>query len=314
MAVAHSVDTLTVTPTVNDYRATVKVNGQTVPSGQPSDPIALKVGQTRIAVEITAQNGVTKTTYTLTVTRPAGEPADEESAGEEQQGSAPPPPSVLLDGIAVSPDSVREDDGQATTITVTVTLDKAAGFGGEKITLALVAPTIGKTAKQDEDFTATLADTLTIAQGQIKGTAALILTPKDNATADGDKALAAQATSSSGHRALIDIKIIDDEQADEPAFAFAGPVAAQAYTAGSAITPLVLPEATGGQGAVTYSIAGLTAGLSFDASTRTISGTPEAATDGAVEVAYIAQDSTGAITLTFAITVNPPLSFGDLFN
>ena len=105
----------------------------------------------------------------------------------------------------------------------------------------------------------------------------------------------------------------DSDGDDEPAFGFAGAVEDQAYTAGAAIPDLVLPVATGGEGEITYRVSGLSAGLSFDAVTRTISGTPEA--DGAVEVTYTAQDSTGAaVTLTFSITVNPPLSFGDLFN
>ena len=133
-----------------------------------------------------------------------------------------------------------------------------------------------------------------------------------------------QATSSTGHRALLNIKIIDDEQADdeqadeqadegqdeaEPAFAFAGPVAAQAYTADTAITPLQLPA-----GEVTYKVFGLPAGLSFAASTRTISGTPTTATGEPAEVVCMAEDSAGTIVLlSFFITVNPPLSFGDLF-
>ncbi len=98
------------------------------------------------------------------------------------------------------------------------------------------------------------------------------------------------------------------------AFAFAEGVEDQAYTAGTAITALVLPEATGGEGEVTYRVFGLPAGLSFDAATRTISGTPTAATDGAIEVTCLAEDSAGASAiLTFSITVNPPLNFGDLF-
>jgi hypothetical protein len=106
----------------------------------------------------------------------------------------------------------------------------------------------------------------------------------------------------------------DSDSDDERAFGFAAEVEDQAYTAGSAITALVLSEATGGEGEVTYRVFGLPAGLSFDAATRMISGTPEAATAGAVEVAYTAEDSTGvAAALTFSITVNPPLSFGDLF-
>ena len=77
----------------------------------------------------------------------------------------------------------------------------------------------------------------------------------------------------------------------------------------------MLPEATGGEGEITYRVSELPTGLSFDDSTRTISGTPEAATDRAVEITYTAQDSAGAAAgLTFSITVNPALSFGDLFD
>ena len=108
-----------------------------------------------------------------------------------------------------------------------------------------------------------------------------------------------------------DTEQIEDEMV---AFAFALEIEDQAYTADTAISALQLPEATGGEGEITYRVSDLPAGLTFDPATRTLSGTPEAATDGAVEVTYTAEDSTGvAATLTFSITVNPPLSFGDLF-
>ena len=145
-----------------------------------------------------------------------GELADDESSGEDQQESEEQPTSTVeLEGISSSHNSVRENDGQATTITLTVTLDKAAA-ADETITLAIVSPTEGKTAKRDEDFEATMDETITIAKGQRTGTAQLILTPKDNTTADGDKAFGVQATSSSGHSALINIKIIDNDSAGEP--------------------------------------------------------------------------------------------------
>ena len=63
---------------------------------------------------------------------------------------------------------------------------------------------------------------------------------------------------------------------------------------------------------MTYRLVGLPAGLSFDSATRTLSGTPSAATDGAVEVSYIVTDEGGSIAfLTFSITVNPGLTFGN---
>ena len=55
-----------------------------------------------------------------------------------------------------------------------------------------------------------------------------------------------------------------------------------------------------------YSVSVLPAGLEFDAATRTLGGTPTAATDGAVTVTYTATDTNSATdTLTFTITVNP---------
>ena len=140
----------------------------------------------------------------------------EEEDGEDQQESEGQPTStVALEGLSASHDSIREDDEQATTITLTVTLDKAAATN-ETITLEIVTPTEGKTAKRDEDFEVTLDETITITKGQRTGTAQLTLTPKDNTTADGDKAFGVQATSSSGHSALINIKIIDNDSASEP--------------------------------------------------------------------------------------------------
>ena len=325
----------TVTATVNDPEASyvIKLGGVVDDDGV----IPLRLGSNVITIAVTAEDGITTRIYTVRVTR--GELPEQEQQEQQDQTQEKPTPTVELDGISASHDSVRENDGQATTITLAVTLDKAAA-ADEKVTLAIVSPTKGKMAKRGEDFDATMDETITIAKGRIKGTAQLTLTPKDNTAADGDKAFAVQATSSSGHRALINIEIADDEMDDGemddgedegedegemdgeddgeddgmPAFAFAGEVEDQAYTAGAAITALVLPEATGGEGEVTYRVFDLPAGLTFDAATRTISGTPEAATDGAVEVTCFAQDSAGAAaTLIFSITVNPSLSFGDLF-
>ena len=129
-----------------------------------------------------------------------------------------------------------------------------------------------------------------------------------------DGTIIASGSSDDGTVKLWDVSEWKHPLNGELAFGFVGTVEDQAYTAGSTITALQLPEATGGEGEITYRVSDLPADLTFDAATRTISGTPEAATDGVIEVTYTAQDSTGAAaTLTFSITVNPPLSFGDLF-
>ena len=80
-----------------------------------------------------------------------------------------------------------------------------------------------------------------------------------------------------------------------------------------AMKPVVLPQATGGDGELTYSLAsgpaGL-AGLSFDVASRRLSGTPDTA--GNYEFTYTAHDAdanredTDVAALTFAVTVEDP--------
>ena len=79
------------------------------------------------------------------------------------------------------------------------------------------------------------------------------------------------------------------------------------YLQGTLITPLSLPEATGGTGPYTYTLDPVPAGLSFDddPASRTLSGTPDA-TQALTEHTYTVTDSAEPVqtaTLTFTITV-----------
>ncbi len=71
-------------------------------------------------------------------------------------------------------------------------------------------------------------------------------------------------------------------------------VAAQVYTARKAIEPLELPEATGGDGTLTYNISGNVRGigLNFNRNTRILSGMPTSVTPGITAV-YTATDADG---------------------
>ena len=60
------------TPSVTDATATVTVNGTTVASGSASGAISLSVGSNTITTVVTAQDGVTTSTYTVSVTRAPG--------------------------------------------------------------------------------------------------------------------------------------------------------------------------------------------------------------------------------------------------
>ena len=91
---------------------------------------------------------------------------------------------------------------------------------------------------------------------------------------------------------------------------FAAAVPDQNYAVGAAIRRLTLPEASGGNGALRYSLGPeVPPGLSFDAAARTLTGTPEL--EGVYEMTYRVEDSddntsaADAATLAFTITVNP---------
>ena len=68
-SVSNATASITVTPTVADATATVTVNGVAVTSGNASGAIGLTVGTNPISVVVTAENGTTIKSYTVTVTR-----------------------------------------------------------------------------------------------------------------------------------------------------------------------------------------------------------------------------------------------------
>jgi len=89
-SVANSVSTITVTPTTTDANATIKVNGTAVTSGTASGAIALAEGNdTAISIVITAQNGTTKETYTITVSRGPSTNANLSTLGQSIGGLTP---------------------------------------------------------------------------------------------------------------------------------------------------------------------------------------------------------------------------------
>jgi hypothetical protein len=57
---------ITITPTAADAGSTIKVNGQAVASGHSSQNISLNPGQNTVTVVVTAADGVTTKTYTIT--------------------------------------------------------------------------------------------------------------------------------------------------------------------------------------------------------------------------------------------------------
>ena len=125
-------------------------------------------------------------------------------------------------------------------------------------------------------------------------------------------------TDEHGSTASAGFSITVNEADTVPAFTAGETVPAQTYEQNTAITPLTLPLATGGNGAITYTLTGpngmdvseLPDGLTYAANARTITGTPTATTAAPLAFTWAAadtDDNTAADdtdTLDFSITVN----------
>lgn len=68
-SVTNGIANAVITPTASDSTATIKVNGHAVASGSAATPVPLNVGPNIINTVVTAQDGTTTQTYTITVTR-----------------------------------------------------------------------------------------------------------------------------------------------------------------------------------------------------------------------------------------------------
>ncbi len=100
--------------------------------------------------------------------------------------------------------------------------------------------------------------------------------------------------------AIVEVfRITPDTQ---PSFAVGSGPGNQSFTVNTAISALTLPEASGGNGALTYSLTPAIPGLNFNPTTRRLTGTPTSA--GTHSMTYTVTDADGdSDSLTFNITV-----------
>jgi gliding motility-associated-like protein len=128
-SVVNGVSTMTVTPTSADPTATINVNGALVTSGTESGSLALAVGANTINTVVTAQDGTTTKTYTLTVTRVTGA-----TDGFDQGISVTNPgetPALNDDGVVVHQAVSPNGDG----INDFLTIDNITSYPDNKLTI-----------------------------------------------------------------------------------------------------------------------------------------------------------------------------------
>ncbi len=222
-------------------------------------------------------------------------------------------PSTSL-SLSVTPHTVSED-GQVTNLTVTATLDGRVLDSATTVTIS-VDP--NSAATRDVDYSALFNPLLVIPAGSTSGSIALLIDPTSDSEDEGNETITLNGTTAGLTGGSADITLSDsaappalpEPEAMPLAFAEGMMIADIGVTAGSEMDSVVLPEASGGSGDISYSVSELPDGVSFDPATRTISGTPTTA--DTTEVTYTATDSGGATaSLTFSITVNAMLEFGD---
>ena len=213
--------------------------------------------------------------------------------------------------LSADPHTVSED-ADVTSITITATLDGKVLDDDATVTISVAE---GSEATRDVDYSALFNPILTIAAGEVSGSINLLIDPTADTADEGNETITLNGaieglTDGTGLITISDVAMMDDDMMDPLAFAEGAMIANITATAGTAINDVVLDEAAGGSGDISYSVSELPAGLSFDAETRTLSGTPEA--EGTTEVTYTATAGDESVSLTFSITVNPMLDFGDL--
>ena len=114
----------------------------------------------------------------------------------------------------------------------------------------------------------------------------------------------ASGGSYSGLTRSLSLRIMANER---PNFAVDAHVPDQSYEQHQEIAPLLLPEAAGGDGVLTYSLTPAPpAGLRFDAETRTLSGTPMVVATATVHTYRAADADADGVELSFSIEVAAP--------
>ena len=210
------------------------------------------------------------------------------------------PPTLSID----SP-SVAEGDGGAADLTFTATLSAASG---RRVTVDYTDAGTG-TATSGTDYTAIAGGTLAFAAGETSKSFTVSVTGDVLAEADETvvAVLSRPANAVLGTARGVGT-IIDDDMDLTPSFGGAA-VPDQSWIQNWPIPALTLPAATGGNGALTYALApALPAGLSFDAATRELSGTPTRAR-AASEHTLTATDGDGdAVALSFSVEVTGPVA------
>ena len=180
-SVGHAVTETTVTATASDDNASVEVTPGDADDGTSGDQVALGVGETTISVEVTAEDGETTETYTVTVTRVGS--ADASLSALSLSGVTLMP--AFASGTTVYTASVGHAV-TATTVTATASNANASvevtpedaddGISGDQVALAVGETTLSvEVTAEDGETTQTYTVIVTRAGSEDASLSALSL-------------------------------------------------------------------------------------------------------------------------------------------
>ena len=162
-SVANGITSVTLTPTTADDAASLTVQSAAVARDATSEPINLTVGANAIAIVVTAEDGTTTKTYTVTVTR-AAPPNQPPVANAGADQSVTTDATVTLSGSATDPDQASDSLTYLwtqTSGTPAVTLN-AADTATAEFTAPDVATVLVFTLTVTDDAGISDTDTVTI--------------------------------------------------------------------------------------------------------------------------------------------------------
>ena len=305
-----TVNSMPVVDTAPAFAAGATIAAQTYTQGTAITPLTLPV----------ATGGNNGITYTLTPALPAGLTHNANPRTITGNPTATLTATMYTWTAADGDANTAADDTAALTFTIMVVEEDIAPAFAASVTIAAQTYTQGTAITPltlpvatggNNGITYTLTPALptglthNAAARTITGnpTAILTATMYTWTAADGDTNTAADDI------ATLTFTIMVVEEDIAPAFAASVTIAAQTYTQGTAITPLTLPVATGGNNGITYTLTpALPTGLTHNAAARTITGNPTAILTATMYTWTAADGDTNTAaddiaTLTFTITV-----------
>ena len=195
-------------------------------------------------------------------------------------------------GLTLTPPTLTLNEGATTTYTAI--LD----------TRPTDTVTVGITTSDNSVLTFTPA-TLTFTPTNWNSAQSVTITAETDTNRDDNSATLTH-TGSNSSTAELSITVTDT---DTPPMFADGTAIDSTYPAKTRITPLIFPEASGGVGTLTYALTpkiSIPAGLTFDATTRTLSGTTPNESVSRATLIYTVTDNGDPVktdTLTFSVTV-----------